>query len=244
MLVGHRPVVHLATSTVVGWRLGRTRVPGDPEARAAHLRRAVDQMAQTLLATDEGHHSMRFAVIEASITEAADLVGPMGDALDRHGFAGSRFGVVFSAAAAVANPAEHEHLGRLAALGVGVTFDIPDPGGAIELLRRGLPVVRLRMRIPADDGRVEPATATQLAAAVELARRQGIATSVTAIDTPAQEAVARWAGADVGTGDQLAPVSAAPVLDVRRAGGTLATVQRLTDAVHGRRDHAWAPTGT
>jgi predicted signal transduction protein with EAL and GGDEF domain len=151
---------------------------------------------------------------------------------------------VFAGDEVAANPDEHEHLRRLVAMGVGVTLDAPDPGGAFEVLRLGLPIIRLRLRLPLDDGLVTPATAQQSAAIVDLARRQGMRTSITAIDTPIQESMARWAGADVGTGDQLGPVSAVPELDVRQDRGTLATVQRLTDAVHGRREHAWKSTGS
>lgn len=236
VLVGHRPVVHLATNTVVGWRLGRTRTPEDPVARAEYLREAVCLMADTLLATDRGHHSMRFAVVEAPVDEAGAWAQHVEWAMTEFGLPGSRFGIVFPGSEVAARPDQHVHLRRLAHLGAGVGFDDPELRLSAAALADGLPITRLRLRVPMVRGRVDDDGAVRLTELVELARRHGVRTTVTAVDSPAQESVARRAGADVGTGDQLGPVCEVPVLDVRPVGSTMDTLQRLSMAVLVERD--------
>lgn len=243
MLVGHRPVVHLATGTVVGWRLGRTRIPTDDGERSEHLRAAVCEMCDTLRATDRGQPSMRFAVIEASIGEAPVLVEHVEWALAEYGMPGARLGVVFPGEQVVARPELHPSLRRLVDLGLGVGFDDPQLTHSNAALRAGLPVTRLRLRLPLSPSGVDHAVAARFDELVNLARRAGVRTSVTGIDTSAQERIARRAGADVGTGDQLGAVHEVPVLDVRSGGGTMEAVQRLTNAFGGVREHAWAIAG-
>jgi EAL domain-containing protein (putative c-di-GMP-specific phosphodiesterase class I) len=244
VLVGHRPVVHLATSTVVGWRLGRTRAPADRATLDDHLRAAVRQMADTLLTTDGGRRSMRFAVIEAAIDEAPLLVAHLQRTLDEFALPGRRFGFVFSGEEITSRTEHHDHLRQLVELGAGVAFDDPTLGLSTVALRAGLPITRLRLRLPLQGHVVDRWAAERLPSLVELARQRGVLTTVVHIDTPGQESLARRAGVDVGSGNLLGPVCEVPALEVRPSGDTMAAVQRLSNVVHGTRDHAWATAGS
>lgn len=62
---------------------------------------------------------------------------------------------------------------------------------------------------------------------IALARRHGITTTVTGIETLDQERIARRAGADMGTGDHLGGWTDVPEVEVSHA-SALDAVQRVT----------------
>jgi EAL domain-containing protein (putative c-di-GMP-specific phosphodiesterase class I) len=243
VLVGYRPVVHLATGTIVGWRLGRTRTPVGEAECDEHLREAVCLMCDTLVATDRGRPSMRFAVIEARLDESEALAEHLAWALLQYRMPGPRLGIVFPAADVLGAPDQHVHLRRLALLGVGVGACDPTLQHAEAVLAQRLPITRLRLPAPDVDPRSTSGTGPRIVRIIQTARRQGVSVAISRIDSPEQQSAARRAGADVGTGTALGAVSELPVVQMPRDHATLDAVQRLTVARRVRNAGEWAATG-
>jgi EAL domain-containing protein (putative c-di-GMP-specific phosphodiesterase class I) len=243
VLVGYRPVVHLATGTIVGWRLGRTRTPASRVALDEHLREAVCLMCDTLVATDRGRPSMRFAVIEARLDEAASLAEHTAWALLEYRLPGPRLGFVVPAADVLAAPEQHVHLRRLARLGVGVGVCDPTLEHAEAVLAQRLPVTRLRLPAPDVDPRSTSGTGARIVRIIGAARRSGVSVTISGIDSPEQQSAVRRAGADMGTGAALGAVTELPLLHLPRDHAALEAVQRLTVARRVRSASEWANAG-
>lgn len=243
MLVGYRPVVHLATGTVVGWRLGRTRTPSTARELDEHLREAVCLMCDTLVATDRGRASMRFAVIEARLSEAAALADHAAWAMLEYRMPGPRIGFVFPAADVLGAPDQHVHLRRLALLGVGVGACDPTLEHAEAVLAQRLPITRLRLPAPDVDPRSTSGTGARIVRIINAARRAGVSVTISGIDSVEQQSAARRAGADIGTGAALGAVTELPVLHLPRDHAALEAVQRLTVARRVRSASEWAAAG-
>lgn len=223
VLLAFRRVVHLPTNTVVGWRVARLEVPTEPHLRAPYYRRLADELTETLLRTDGGRRSLRFMAVEADVDEAGELADHLGRVVVEHGLPGPRFGMVFPGTDVVARPELHPQLRRLVELDIGVGFCDPDMTLARQAIVERLPITRLRLHAVHASAREEARTADLIA----LARRHGITTTVTGIETLDQERIARRAGADMGTGDHLGGWTDQPELEVGRA-SALDVVQRVT----------------
>ncbi len=212
-MTGFRPVVHLGTSAVVGWRVERAVSDVDGSSRTDRVSELVDSLCNALHHVDARHGiSRRFVAVGVQVDELAELPRLVGRALIDHGLDPHRLSVVVDASVCE-NPPAHEQLRALCELQIGVALDDPDVTGTVKALRIGLPINRIRLQAPRIDTSEHLHTdMILLRTALDLGRRMGVTSVVVGIDTEEQLLAARRCGADLGNGDRLAPASPTPDL--------------------------------